>query len=413
MDKAPKSLRLHIGVFGRRNVGKSSVLNALVQQDVSIVSDIPGTTTDPVEKVMELKPIGPVVFIDTAGIDDAGELGLSRIKKTKQVVERTELAILVIDGWNSYESDLFELFKKNNIPVVVAVNKSDMRKDRNLEKIAEQAGCKFIVTTSAVKSEGFDELRRVIAEATPKAFMTTPPVVGDLIEAEDLVVLVTPIDLEAPAGRMLLPQVQALRDVLDNNACCLIVKEHQLAQALSRLKSPPALVVTDSQAFEKISKIVPQEVPLTSFSILFARVKGDLREFVNGVNAIESLRDGDMVLIAEACSHHPLKDDIGREKIPRWLQQYTGVKLKIDVVAGRDFPENLSEYKLIIHCASCVFNRQQMIFRIEKAKQAKVPITNYGMVISYVHGVFDRAMKPFSKTNIRCPACSVEKLFGQ
>ena len=401
MFNAPKALRLHIGVFGRRNVGKSSVLNALVRQDVSIVSDIPGTTTDPVEKVMELKPMGPVVFIDTAGIDDTGTLGTSRIKKTKQVIERTELAILVTDNWSSYEFEFFELFKNNNIPVIVAANKSDIRDDCKLEIAAKQAGCKFIVTISAVKSEGFDELRKVIAEATPNEFMTTPPVLSSLIKSEDLVVLVTPIDIEAPAGRMLLPQVQTLRDILDNNAYCLIVKEHQLAQALVSLKKPPALVVTDSQAFEKVSKIVPNEVPLTSFSILFARLKGDLVEFAKGVKSIKSLRDGDRILIAEACSHHPLKDDIGREKIPRWLQQYTGVELKIDVIAGRDFPEDLTKYKLIIHCAGCVFNRQQMLSRIERAKQAKVPITNYGMVISYVHGIFNRAMKPFAGTTVK------------
>ena len=400
MLNTPKALRLHIGVFGRRNVGKSSILNALVRQDVSIVSDTPGTTTDPVEKVMELKPIGPVVFIDTAGIDDTGSLGTSRIKKTKQVIERTELAILVTDNWSSYESEFFELFKKNNIPVVIAANKSDMRDDCKLETAAGQAGCRFIVTTSVIKSKGIDELRKIIAKATPKEFMTTPPVLAGLIKSEDLVVLVTPIDIEAPAGRMLLPQIQTLRDILDNDAYCLIVKEHQLAQALARLKRPPNLVVTDSQAFEKVSKIVPQEVPLTSFSILFARLKGNLAEFTKGVKSIESLKDGDMVLIAEACSHHPLKDDIGREKIPRWLQQYTGVKLKIDVIAGRDFPEDLAKYKLIIHCASCVFNKQEMLSRILNAQNAKVPITNYGIAIAYVHKIFDRAMKPFTKTDL-------------
>jgi len=397
MLKTPKGLRLHIGVFGRRNVGKSSVINALVRQDVSIVSDTPGTTTDPVEKVMELKPVGPVVFIDTAGIDDSGSLGTSRIKKTKQVIERTELAILVADNWNGYESELFELFQKHNIPVVVAANKCDLRNERNLETAARQAGGKFVVTTSAIQAEGFDELRNIIARATPKEFMTTPPVILGLIKPGDLVVLVTPIDLEAPAGRMLLPQVQTLRDILDNNAYCIIVKEHQLAQALAGLKKPPALVITDSQAFEKVSSVVPQNVPLTSFSILFARLKGDLFEFTQGVKSIETLQENDRVLIAEACTHHPLQDDIGREKIPRWLQQYANIKLNIDIVAGRDFPENLTRYKLIIHCAGCVFNRQQMLSRIEKAKQANVPITNYGMVISYVNGIFDRAMEPFAE----------------
>lgn len=398
MIKTPKALRLHIGVFGRRNVGKSSVLNALVRQDVSIISDTPGTTTDPVEKVMELKPMGPVVFIDTAGVDDSGELGQRRIAKTKQVIERTELAILVTDEWSSYESEYFELFKQNNIPVVIAANKSDTRKDRELENDAKQAGSKFIVSTSAVKKEGFDELRATIAKATPREFMTTPPVLDGLIKEGDMVVLVTPIDIEAPAGRMLLPQVQTLRDVLDNNCTCLIVKEHQLAHALDSLKENPALVVTDSQAFEKVSKIVPREVPLTGFSILFARLKGDLTELAKGVQAIKSLKEGDHILIAETCSHHPLKDDIGREKIPRWLREHTGVDLKIDVATGRDFPEDLNKYKLIIHCASCMFNRQQMLTRIAKAKEMNVPITNYGIVISYMTGIFDRAMEPFIKS---------------
>jgi [FeFe] hydrogenase H-cluster maturation GTPase HydF len=397
MFKAPKSLRLHIGIFGRRNAGKSSILNAIVRQDVSIVSHVPGTTTDPVEKVMELKPIGPVVFIDTAGIDDSGELGQSRIKKTTQVIERTELAILVTDDWQRYEAELLKLFKTHNIPVVVAANKSDIRQDNQLENTICDAGCKFVVTTSIIKMEGIDELRTTLAHVTPREFLTTPPVLGDLIKPDDLVVLVTPIDIEAPAGRMLLPQVQALRDTLDNNAYCLTVKEHQLANALAGLKKTPALVVTDSQAFEKVSKIVPDDVPLTSFSILFARIKGDLAEFARGVKAIDSLKEGDMVLIAEACSHHPLQDDIGREKIPRWLQEYTGVKLKIDIAAGRDFPDDLTPYKLIIHCAGCVFNRQQMLSRIEKAQKASVPITNYGMAISYIHGIFDRAMRPFVK----------------
>ncbi len=397
MLKTPKSLRLHIGIFGRRNAGKSSILNALVRQQVSIVSNIPGTTTDPVEKVMELKPIGPVVFIDTAGIDDTGELGKSRIKKTTQVIERTELAVLVTDDWQSYEVKLLKLFRKYKIPVVVAANKSDIRQDNRLETDAREAGCPFVITTSIINNEGIDELRMTLARATPKEFMTTPPVLGDLIKPDDLVVLVTPIDIEAPAGRMLLPQVQALRDTLDNNAYCLTVKEHQLVHALDNLKNPPALVVTDSQAFEKVSKIVPEEVPLTSFSILFARLKGDLAEFAKGVKAIDSLKEGDRVLIAEACTHHPLTDDIGRTKIPRWLQKYTGVNLKIDIIAGRDFPDDLTPYKLIIHCAACVFNRQEMISRIEKARRARVPITNYGMVISYIHGIFDRAMKPFSQ----------------
>jgi len=400
MISTPKALRLHIGVFGRRNVGKSSVLNAVVGQDVSIISDTPGTTTDPVEKVIELRPIGPAVFIDTAGIDDFGELGRSRVRKTTQVIERTELAILVTDQWSSYESNLSELFMVNKIPFVVAANKSDRRKNTNLETDAKLAGCKYVVTVSALMKDGIDALRRAIVEATNGKYMTTPPVLCGLIKPNDLVVLVTPIDIEAPAGRMLLPQMQTMRDILDNNAYCITVKENQLAHALSGLKCKPALVVTDSQVFEKVSKTVPQDIPLTSFSILFARLKGDLNEFIQGLGAIRFLKDRDRILIAEACSHHPVHDDIGREKIPRWLRKYTGQQLIFDVVAGRDFPENPDKYKLIIHCAGCVFNRQQMLSRIDKAKQANVPITNYGLLISYLHGIFSRAIKPFTATDI-------------
>lgn len=394
MQETPKSLRLHIGIFGRRNVGKSSILNALVKQDVSIVSEIAGTTTDAVEKVMELKPLGPVVFIDTAGIDDIGVLGSARVKKTMKVIERTELAVVITDDWQEYEKELLNLFNGRNIPVVVAANKSDVRKGKSLEKIAGEA-VEHVVSTNAKDRGGIDELRLAIINAAPEEYLKSLTILSGMIKAKDVVILVTPIDIEAPKGRLILPQVQALRDVLDYNAYAVVVKESELAESLAMLKEPPAFVITDSQAFAKVAEIMPQGVPLTSFSIVFARFKGDLAELVKGVRAIESLKPGDKVLIAEACTHHPLKDDIGREKIPHWLEKRVGGKLDIKIVAGRDFPDDLAPYKVIIHCAACVFNRQQMLWRIEKAKKADVPITNYGVTIAYLHGMLERVTKHF------------------
>ncbi len=396
MFTTPRGLRLHIGFFGRRNVGKSSVLNALLNQTVSIVSDVAGTTTDPVEKVMEFKPIGPVVFIDTAGIDDVGALGQARVQQTMKVIDRTELALLVTDAWLDYERQLLTLLRARNIPVVIAANKADVRSGTELEDAA-RGDCEHVVTTDALSRKGLDDLRRAIIGAAPPEFLAKQTIVGGLVKPGDLVVLVTPIDLEAPKGRLILPQVQVLRDVLDHHGYALVVKESELAEALARLKEPPVLVVTDSQAFEQVSRIVPPEIPLTSFSILFARFKGDLTRLADGAAAIENLRSGDKVLIAEACTHHPVKDDIGREKIPRWLQKYTGCNLDFTIVAGRDWPEDLSGYKLIVHCAACVFNRQEMITRIEKARAAGIPVTNYGMAISYMHGIFERAMQPFTE----------------
>lgn len=394
MFTAPKGLRLHIGIFGRRNVGKSSVLNSLVNQTVSIVSDVAGTTTDPVEKVMEFKPVGPVVFIDTAGVDDVGALGRARVEQTMKVIERTELAVLVTEEWLDYEKQLLAMLKARNIPVVVAANKSDLRHGTELENTI-RLDCPHVAATDALTRKGIGDLRQAIIRATPPEFLAQDAIVAGLVKPGDLVVLVTPIDLEAPKGRLIVPQVQALRDILDHHAYAIVVKESELQAALARLKEPPALVITDSQAFEKVAAIVPQDVPLTGFSVLFARFKGDLMQLADGAAAIERLKPGDRVLIAEACTHHPVKDDIGREKIPRWLQEYTGGQLKIDIVAGRDWPENLNEYKLIVHCAACVFNRKEMLSRIEKARSAGIPVTNYGMAISYLHGMFDRAMQPF------------------
>ncbi len=397
MITAPKGLRLHIGIFGRRNVGKSSVLNALVRQQVSIVSDVPGTTTDPVEKTMEFKPVGPVVFIDTAGVDDSGALGKLRIAKTMKVVDRTELAALVADSFSGYEKDLLALFKKQKIPCVLVANKSDLRGNRAVEKEAAALGCEFVATVSARDLTGFETLREAIILATPQEFIEQSSVMEGLVKPDDIVILVTPIDLEAPKGRLIVPQVQVLRDILDHDAGALVVKENALAMALANLKKKPALVITDSQAFETVAKLVPPGVFLTGFSVVYARFKGDLAEMVKGAKAIDTLADGDKILIAEACSHHPVDGDIGRIKLPKWLRNHTKRKLEIKVVAGRDFPDNLGSYKLIIHCGSCVFNRRELLTRIEKAKLANVPITNYGLAIAHLHGILDRAIKPFEK----------------
>lgn len=393
MDKTPKGLRLHIGLYGRRNVGKSSLVNALVGQDVSIVSAVAGTTTDVVEKVMEFKPIGPVVFIDTAGIDDAGALGDARVARTIGAIDRTELAVLVMgEQWGECEERLCALFTERDIPFVVVANKSDLFNPRRCDPISVSGP---LVETSVKTGDGVGLLKKTIVDICPPEFLEPFTIVGDLIDPGDLVVLVTPIDLEAPKGRLILPQVQTLRDILDNNAFSLVVKESELAMALDGLKRLPALVVTDSQAFDAVSKIVPRNVPLTGFSILFARLKGDLETFMKGVQAIESLQSDSRVLIAEACSHHPVEDDIGREKIPRWLRKHTGLDLDINAIAGRDFPEDLSDYDLIIHCGSCVSNRKALLSRIEKAKIADVPITNYGIAIAFFTGILDRAMEPF------------------
>jgi [FeFe] hydrogenase H-cluster maturation GTPase HydF len=419
MLKTPKGLRLHIGVFGRRNVGKSSLLNALVGQDVSIVSDVAGTTTDVVEKVMELKPIGPVVFLDTAGIDDVGALGKARIEKTDQVIERCELAILVTDKWQDYEKRLIKRFRQRKTPFLIAANKDDQRTNSQLEaKIADMiaedlaqdpkndaadntnqktAKTTAIVATSATTRKGIDLLRKAVIDSAPPEYLKSSTIIGDIIPQGSCIILVTPIDLEAPKGRLILPQVQTLRDILDADSYSLVVKENHLADALKNLAADPALVITDSQAFEQVSQIVPENINLTGFSIVFARFKGDLLELVKGVKAIENLKPNDKILIAEACSHHPIEGDIGRQKIPNWLRKHLGFDLDIDVKAGRDVPENVSKYKLVIHCGACVFNRKEMLSRIENAIICETPITNYGVTIAYLHGMLKRALQPFTK----------------
>jgi len=397
MLRTPKSNRLQIGLFGRRNVGKSALLNAIAHQDVSIVSDVAGTTTDPVEKPMELQPLGPVLFIDTAGIDDAGALGAQRVTRTRRVFDRTDLALLVtVAGeWGAFEETLVSEFQERKTPLVIALNKADIAQPDEPE-IRRLAGTgAAVVPTSATRRQGLAELREALIRQAPEEFLTAPPLVGDLVPAGSLVVLVTPIDKEAPKGRLILPQVQTIRDLLDNDAMALVVKERELATALGRLNEPPALVVTDSQAFLKVSADTPPEVPLTSFSILFARQKGDLVALVRGAMAVEDLRAGDPVLICEACSHHPIADDIGRVKIPRWLSQYLGCALEFVHYSGHDFPDDLSRFRLVVHCGACVQNRREMVSRINRCQSAHVPITNYGLTIAYTLGIFERALGPF------------------
>ena len=397
MSTAPKSLRLHIGLFGRRNAGKSSLLNALTRQDVSIVSELAGTTTDPVEKPMELLPLGPVLFIDTAGVDDEGALGDKRVKKTRQVFDRTDVGILVVDAgrWGEFEEGIFGELSDRNIPIIVAFNKSDLARPlaESLEQLRETKTP--FVETVASHGRGVSELREALIQAAPEEFLRPPALVADLVPPGEMAVLVVPIDTEAPKGRLIVPQVQTIRDLLDGDAYCLVVKERELRDALARLNRPPALVVTDSQAFLKVAADTPPEVKMTSFSILFARQKGDLCQFVEGALAIERLRPGDRVLVAEACAHHPIGDDIGRVKIPRWLTQYVGGELRIDTIQGHEFPENLGDYKLVVHCGACMWNRREMLTRMAACRRAAAPICNYGMTIAYTLGIFDRALAPF------------------
>jgi [FeFe] hydrogenase H-cluster maturation GTPase HydF len=397
MKAAPRGLRLHIGIFGRRNAGKSSLLNAMTRQDVSIVSDQAGTTTDPVEKPMELLPLGPVLFIDTAVIDDAGALGAQRVARTRQVLDRCDVGLLVVAAgvWESFEEDLYTELRSRSLPPIVVFNKSDLGLCSN--ELGERLKTDGVRTLSTVasRSEGVLDLREALIRSAPDDFIDAPALIGDLVAPGDLCILVVPIDLEAPKGRLILPQVQTIRDLLDHDAYCMVVKERELRDALDRLKRPPALVVTDSQAFLKVVGDTPPGVRVTSFSILFARLKGDLRAYVAGAVSIDRLRPGDRVLIAEACTHHPIGEDIGRVKIPRWLTQYVGGKLDIVHVQGHDFPADLATYRLVVHCGGCVQNRREILSRIARCRSAGVPITNYGMCIAYSLGVFERALEAF------------------
>ncbi|MFH0702178.1 MAG: [FeFe] hydrogenase H-cluster maturation GTPase HydF [bacterium] len=398
MQKTPRGMRLHIGIFGKRNVGKSYVLNSFTNQNISIVSEIAGTTTDPVEKAMELLPFGPVLFVDTAGIDDEGILGEMRIHKTKKIFDRTDLAVIVTDhsGWGKFEEELYKEFTKRKISIIAVFNKADLGQfDPDKIQKVKELGLEPVIV-SAKRGDGINDLKQKIIKLAPEEFLNTSCIIADLVPQGELVILVVPIDLEAPKGRIILPQVHTIRDLLDNNSMMMVVKESELESSLNRLNKPPYLVVTDSQAFEKVSEIVPKDVKITSFSILFARFKGDLNEFVKGTEAIKTLKPHDKILICESCTHHPIGDDIGRVKIPVWLSQYIGGELEFEYYTGHDFPENLSDYKLIIHCGACMTNRREVLSRIMKACQANVPITNYGLAIAYSLGIFERALAPFS-----------------
>ena len=396
MQDTPKGERLHIAIFGKRNAGKSSLINALTKQDVALVSDLPGTTTDPVYKAMEILPLGPVVLIDTAGLDDEGQLGLLRVEKSKAVLNKTDLAILVIDGQSElteFDVKIFQEIKAKNIPIVVVVNKIDLQKRIMPHSIVEQLG-NDVVEVSTVTGAGIELLKGLLIKNTPEKW-GEETLVGDIVKADDNVVLVVPIDSAAPKGRLILPQVQVLRAILDNDANAIIAKENKLKEALANLKRPPSLVITDSQVFGEIESIVPEAIPFTSFSILFARYKGDLTTYINGVKALEKLAKNDKILIAEGCTHHRQKDDIGTVKIPKWLKEYTGVDLTFDWVSGGQYPTNLAEYKLIIHCGACMLNRREVLYRNSIAKEQNVPIVNYGILIAYLKGILPRVIKPF------------------
>ncbi|MBK6736242.1 MAG: [FeFe] hydrogenase H-cluster maturation GTPase HydF [bacterium] len=395
MQATPRGLRLHIGLFGRRNVGKSSLLNALVRQQVAIVSEVAGTTTDPVEKPMELLPLGPVVFIDTAGVDDEGHLGALRIEKTRRILDRTDLGLVVAadDGWGPFEDELVAELTRRGTPVIAVWNKADLA-----PMPAALSGREFpCVATVAATGEGLDALRRELIRLAPEDWINPPSILGGLVRAGQTVVLVIPIDQEAPKGRIILPQVQVIRDLLDLGAWCVVAKEDALADALASLRCAPALVVTDSQAFAQVAAIVPAEIPLTGFSILMSRWKGDLAELARGARAIGALKPGDRVLIIDACTHHPITDDIAREKLPRWLNQHVGGDLAITNSQGRDWPADLASFKLIVHCGACMWNRREMLSRIMLAREAGVPITNFGMAIAWSLGVFERALGAFGE----------------
>ena len=393
-----KGNRLHIGVFGRRNVGKSSLLNKLTGQKMSIVSDTLGTTTDPIEKSMELLPLGPCLFIDTAGIDDVGSLGQLRIKKTLDVLQRTDFAILVTDfnGFGEFEIELCKMFEKQKIPYFVVINKCDIQNPTidAINKIEEYT--KNPLCISCEKDENITSLlKSKIIENVPDDLISTTNVLEGTVFENDDVVLVVPIDKEAPKGRIILPQVQTIRSILDLNAKAHVVKETQLKELLDDLKEKTKIVITDSQAFKEVSQVVPKNIPLTSFSILFARNKGDLKTFYQGANKIDNLKDNDNILIYESCTHHPIKDDIAREKIPKWLKQYTGKNLNFDYHVAKGFEDNISKYSLIIQCGGCMTNKKEILSRISKANELNIPITNYGLVIAKCLNILNRAIEPF------------------
>lgn len=414
LNSTPSANRVHIGFFGRRNAGKSSVVNAVTGQELAVVSDTKGTTTDPVYKSMELLPIGPVMIIDTPGFDDEGTLGELRVRKTKQVLNKTDIAVLVVDateGKKQCDEELIRIFKEKEIPYIIVNNKADLLSDEISEKVCQnnvseqrKAEQNALLSSgkeqyvSALTGAGIYELKECIGKLTPNEDMTLK-IVGDLLHPGDFVVLVVPIDSAAPKGRLILPQQQTIRDVLEANAAAIVVKESELKQTLEQLGRSPAMVITDSQVFEQVSEEVSEEIPLTSFSILMARYKGYLETAVNGVAAIDHLKDGDKILISEGCTHHRQCDDIGTVKIPRWLKQHTGKELIIETSSGTEFPEDLTSYALVIHCGGCMLNEREVKYRMKCAEDQKVPFTNYGIAIAQMKGILKRSIELFPNLN--------------
>lgn len=414
MNSTPSAERVHIGIFGKRNAGKSSLINAMTGQSLSIVSQVEGTTTDPVQKAMELLPLGPVVLIDTPGIDDEGELGTLRVARSYQMLNKSDIALLVLDareGLGKEDEALLERIWKKNIPFLVVLNQSDLlteaeiaaRIDRTkmqVEKLAASASGKKpqILAVSAVSGYQIHELKETLARLVPEE-QDGRRIAADLLDTEKFTVLVVPIDKAAPKGRLILPQQQTIRDILEAGAACLVVRDTELEETLKKLEGKVGLVITDSQAFGKVSRIVPKEIPLTSFSILFARYKGELEPFLQGVQALEQLEDGDKVLISEGCTHHRQCDDIGTVKIPRWITEFTGKKLEFVFSSGGSFPDNLMEYRMIVHCGGCMLNNREMHYRIACAQDAGVPITNYGMLIARIKGILERSLEPVKSRN--------------
>ncbi len=398
MNQTPRSSRLHIALFGSRNAGKSSVINAITGQEAALVSPVKGTTTDPVYKAMELLPVGPVVFIDTAGLDDVGELGELRKRKTMEVLNKTDVGMILIDscqGVTDYDRSIYQLMKKKAIPIVGVLNKTDIQPvDREYVKKLEDEFEVPFVAISALTGENIPALKKKLIQSIPEEDDKFK-MMGNLIAPGEMAVLVTPIDKAAPKGRLILPQQQTIRDILEMDAIAIVTKEHELKETLDKLKQKPAVVITDSQAFLKVAADTPREVPLTSFSILLARSKGKLEELVRGAAAIETLRHDDTILVSEACTHHRQADDIGRVKIPRWLRQATAKKLNFEYTTGTQFQEDLSSYALIVHCGACMLNRRAMVYRIQQAMEAGVPIVNYGVLIAAVQGILPRAIEPF------------------
>lgn len=398
LNNTPRGERIHIALFGKRNAGKSSIINALTKQDIAVVSDVLGTTTDPVYKSMELLPLGPIVIIDTAGIDDDGALGKLRIDKTYEVLNKTDLAILVIDGEqgiSDYEEKLVCKIKEKKIPIVGVINKIDKitaAKDyrENYKKILKID----IIAVSAVTKEGMEDLIYKIVENLPQNNGKSQ-IVGDLLQPGDFIVLVTPIDKAAPKGRLILPQQQVIRDILESDAIAIVTKEYELKETLENIGKKPKMVITDSQVFSKVSADTPRNILLTSFSILFARYKGDLAELVKGARYLDDLKNGDKILIAEGCTHRTQCDDIGTVKIPRWIRQYTGKQIEFDFCNGTKYPKDVNKYSLIVHCGGCMLNKTEMKYRISLAKEKKIPIVNYGVLIAYVQGILERVIEPF------------------